>query len=174
MVLGWSGRRIGTIDGAVVGAIVGLGFEVVELVEHVHLDVSQWSAAAVTVENVRAVIAVEVAGKFYLLGFTGHALFSALVGLGLVSLLTRPRLATLGWIGAGLLAHAAANGPGAFLVDRGLRWLVSTGAVVPAHPELAIAAVSAGAFAVAWGWAAVLLARRLRQHETLAPLSSAL
>jgi RsiW-degrading membrane proteinase PrsW (M82 family) len=104
----------GVMDGFVYGALVGLGFTVVE-------DVSYFIHAAVAIAGagdqmgpVVDTFLVRVVGG----GLYGHVLFTGITGIGFAYLVTRPKAArTKGLLGfgaclvAGIAAHATWNSP---------------------------------------------------------------
>lgn len=166
--LRFGGYPFGIVSGAIIGGLVGLGFEIGELVEQVHTEIGNWTVDLITTDNVYPVIASHAAAKFHFLGFDGHVLFSALFGVGVVTAMSGRRWAGLGWMVAAVVAHGLGNGI-LFLMGPWLFGLLAPSplASVPLVIAVVIGVVTA---VVSRGWAAWLLIRRLRRAPLPTPI----
>lgn len=95
----------GVRDGIIYGALVGLGFNILETVQYI---------VSIYAETGYALYWEQIVTRFVFFGLDGHSLYSALFGAGLgLALQTRQRwlkvLAPVGGLGLGILAHLVNN-----------------------------------------------------------------
>ena len=162
--------------GAAIGGLVGIGFGVAEVAHHLGVIVSELGHIDLSGEFmvdwplVQLIAQQQLLHKFFLVGLTNHALFSALAGAGLALFAQRRRGLAVACFVASLAAHALLNSVGVQVTQVLGEALV--GLFGPLEPG-AIPSMLAGwlvalaAFVVAEGWAAVLLVRILRRREPL-------
>ncbi|TAK01592.1 MAG: PrsW family intramembrane metalloprotease [Chloroflexota bacterium] len=170
-----AGVRLTAAVGAAVGGVVGLAFGLSEgshriatiVLERGFVDLD--GVFRIDWELIGIITQLQLIAKLFAFGFTNHALFTAIAGVGLVTLLGGRWRASLGWFAVALLAHALLNSVGVAIGERVFPAVNGSAsiAVDPAARLWAFVAAwvaAAAGFLVAEGWAAVLLVRRLRRE----------
>jgi len=175
-------RRAGAVPsvalGAAMGGLVGIGFGVAEVAHHLGVVVSELGYIDLGGEFVvdwpliQLIAQQQLLHKFFLVGLTNHALFSALVGAGLVLFASRRRRMAAACFVAALAAHGLVNSVGVQVT------MIVAEALIDAFGPFSIGAISSmlacwlvalAAFLVAEGWAAVLLVWILRRRDAPQP-----
>ena len=162
--------------GAAIGGLVGIGFGVAEVAHHLGFIVGELGYIDLSGEFVvewpliQLIAQQQLLHKFFLVGLTNHALFSALAGAGLVLFAQRRRRLAVACFVAALAAHALLNSVGVQVTQVLGEALVELfGPLQPGAISSMLAGwlVALAAFVVAEGWAAVLLVRILRRRDPL-------
>ena len=167
-----AGTRRSIALGAAIGGFIGLWFAIGEVAQHMVAIVNNVGyqdldgTFVIDPTFVRLSLEAELANRFFFLGLTNHALFSALAGVAAVRASQGMRATGVLWFLVAVTAHAAYNGLGAPLVVALHAPLI---ALTQPHQTgdlgfmIAVGLAGAIAFVVVNGWAAVLLIRALRR-----------
>lgn len=167
-----AGARRSIALGAAIGGFIGIWFAIGEVAHHQVALVNELGyqdldgSFVIDPVLVRLSLEAELAHRFFFLGLTNHALFSALAGVAAVRMSQGMRAKGVLWFFAAMTAHAAYNGLGAplfGLLDGPLLALLTPVKTGDIGFVIAIGLSAAIAFVVVNGWAAALLIRALRR-----------